>query len=207
VRRPLTALLSTITAVSLLAGCQDDGSGGPDAAPATNVTSSSPAPTSTTPATGTEPADAPAFAGSTKRQSAPGSGGSELVLVDVRAAEAEGYDRIVLEFSGRGTPGWVVNYVDEPVLDGSGEAVALDGAAALDIYASGTTWPAPDYYTGPTQFQPEHGGDIDDIYVGGTFEGYTQVLAGIDGDRVPFRVRTLSAPARLVVDVLHGDAD
>ncbi|VXB60825.1 hypothetical protein NOCARDAX2BIS_250047 [Nocardioides sp. AX2bis] len=39
------------------------------------------------------------------------------------------------------------------------------------------------------------------MYVAGTFEGFTQVLAGIDGDRAPFRVFTLTSPPRLVVDV------
>ena len=45
------------------------------------------------------------------------------------------------------------------------------------------------------------------MYVGGTFEGYTQVLAGIDGDPVPFRVFTLTDPSRLVVDVVDASAD
>ena len=124
------------------------------------------------------------------------------MLVDVRVAEAEGFDRIVLEFSGTATPGWVVNYVDDAELEGSGERVALGGSATLDIYASGTTWPAPNYYSGPSQFTPENGGDVSDVYVGGTFEGYTQVLAGIDGDPVPFRVFALTAPSRLVIDVV-----
>ncbi|HEX6150763.1 AMIN-like domain-containing (lipo)protein [Nocardioides sp.] len=129
------------------------------------------------------------------------------MLVDVEVAEAEGFDRIVLEFSGRGTPGWVVNYVDEAVLDGSGEVVSLGGAAVLDIYASGTTWPAPNYYRGPSQFTPVNGGDVTDVYVGGTFEGYTQVLAGIDDEPVPFRVYALTAPSRLVIDVARRNAD
>ena len=79
--------------------------------------------------------------------------------------------------------------------------VELGGDAFLDIYASGTTWPADGYYSGPQQFEPDNGGAIDDVYVGGTFEGYTQVLAGIEGDRVPFRVFALADPSRLVVDV------
>jgi hypothetical protein len=90
------------------------------------------------------------------------------VFSGVHVAEQEGFDRIVLGFTGTGTPGWTVNYVDEAVLDGSGDVVGLGG---------------------------------DDVYVAGTFEGYTQVLAGIEGDRVPFRVFALSDPARLVVDV------
>ena len=109
-----------------------------------------------------------------RRQSGDGSDEADLVLIDMRVAEAEGFERIVLEFSGTGTPGWVVNYVNDAVLDGSGEIVALGGSAVLDIYASGTTWPAPDYYSGPSQFTPENAGDINDVYVGGTFEGYTQ---------------------------------
>ena len=118
----------------------------------------------------------------------------------VRVADHEGFDRIVLEFTGTGTPGWTVNYVDQAVLDGSGDVVELGGDAFLDIYASGTTWPADGYYSGPQQFEPDNGG-VDDVYVGGTFEGYTQVLAGIEGDRVPFRVFALADPSRLVVDV------
>ena len=119
------------------------------------------------------------------------------------SASTTGYDRIVLEFTGHRHPGWTVNYVDEAVLDGSGKVVELGGDAFLDIYASGTTYPESeqDSYSGPRQFQPESGGDVVDVYVAGTFEGYTQVLAGIEGDRVPFRVFALSDPSRLVVDI------
>ncbi len=39
------------------------------------------------------------------------------------------------------------------------------------------------------------------MYVGGTFEGYTQVLAGIDGTPSPVRAFALPDPPRLVVDV------
>jgi hypothetical protein len=138
----------------------------------------------------------------TARQSGEGSGASELVLVDVRVAAEEGFDRIVLQFSGTGTPGWVVNYVDEAVLDGSGEPVDLGGRATLDIYASDTTWPAPEYYDGPSRVVPRTSGNVTDLYVGGTFEGTTQVLAGIDSAPAPFRVSTLTAPTRLVIDVM-----
>ncbi|RHW27264.1 hypothetical protein D0Z08_08845 [Nocardioides immobilis] len=73
--------------------------------------------------------------------------------------------------------------------------------------ASGTTWPADNYYRGPRQFTPENGGDVDDVYVVGTFEGYTQVLDGIDGAPAPFRVFALTNPSRLVVDVVDESAD
>jgi hypothetical protein len=123
------------------------------------------------------------------------------VLTDVRAAAHPGFGRVVLEFSGTGRPGWTVNYVDRAVMDGSGEVVDLEGASVLDVYASGTTWPADDYYRGPSHVRPAGGGDLVDVHVVGTFEGNTQVLAGFDGDHTPFRVFALTGPPRLVVDV------
>lgn len=205
-RCAMTVPLGAIAALLLLTGCEADRSDGPDSAVAAGGATSPPAPTAEKSTTEDETTFAPGFAEGTKRQSAAASGGSSLVLVDVRVAEVGGFDRIVLKFRGTGTPGWVVNYVDEAILDGSGERVALGGAAVLDIYASGTTWPAPDYYRGPIRFTPENAGAVEDVYVGGTFEGYTQVLAGIDGEPAPFRVFALTAPSRLVVDVVHRNA-
>ena len=206
-RRAVTALVSTMAAIPLLAGCASDRSDGANSPAATDETTRSPTPTSETSTTHDPTTGAPAFPGDTERQMGEGTGEAGLVLVDVRVAEAKGFDRIVLEFSGTGTPGWVVNYVDDARLEGSGEAVPLGGSATLDIYASDTTWPAPDYYRGPSRLAPEDGGGISEVYVGGTFEGYTQVLAGIDGDRVPFRVFALTAPSRLVIDVVDRNAD
>jgi hypothetical protein len=129
------------------------------------------------------------------------------VFTDVRVVQHQGFDRIVLEFQGTGTPGWGIDYVDKPVLEGSGKHVPLSGDAFLNISASGTIWPARGYYDGPQQFEPENAGDVVDVYVGGTFEGYTQVLVGIGSGRVPFRVLALTGPPRVVVDVIdhHGD--
>jgi hypothetical protein len=221
-RRATAALLSTAAVVPLLAAaCGTGGDGGATGAPAASETTTSQEPTTDTPTTGTPttgtpttgaPADGPtdgvpSFPENTARQMAVNSGEWGLVFTDVRVAEHEGFDRIVLEFTGTGIPGWTVNYVDEAVLDGSGEVVTLGGDAILDIYASGTTWPGSNYYSGPRQFEPESGGDVNEVHVGGTFEGYTQVLAGIDGDPVPFRVFALTDPSRLVIDVVDDSAD
>ncbi len=208
--RVTTTLLGAATVVWLLAGC---GTG--DDTAATGPSSSSDSPTSpssvsSTPTIGSpttdsvdDPADdVPPFPHRTARQTAKGSRGGDLVLTDVRVAEHQGFDRIVLEFTGSSRPGWAVEYVDQAVLDGSGKHVPLDGDAFLNISASGTTWPAPGYYDGPARFEPESGGDVRDVHVGGTFEGYTQVIVGIAGDRVPFRTFALTGPSRLVVDVV-----
>ncbi|QIX27163.1 hypothetical protein ncot_11555 [Nocardioides sp. JQ2195] len=124
--------------------------------------------------------------------------GEPVVLTDVRVTRHRNDDRIVLEFSGTGTPGWNVEYVDEALLEGSGETVDLEGTSTLQVSASNTTWPASDYYSGPTRLCGTDA--IPAVHVAGTFEGYTQVLAGLDGVR-PFRVHSLTRPARLVIDI------
>ncbi len=209
-RRARTILLSIAVVVPLLAACGTEGAGEPTSALATSQTTAPQEPTPDTFSTDAsanetpagDPADgAPAFPDNTAPQTAENSGEWDLVFTDVRVAEHESFDRLVLAFTGTGIPGWAVNYVDKAALDGSGETVTLGGDAILDIYASGTTWPGSGYYGGPRHFEPPSGRILDDVYVGGTFEGYTQVLVGIDGAPVPFRVFTLSDPPRLVVDV------
>jgi hypothetical protein len=203
------ALLTTAAAVALLAACGTDRDDDPATAPATSETTASQEPTADASTADTpvdDPTDGgPAFPESTAMQTARNSGEWDLVLTDVRVAPQEGFDRIVLEFTGTGIPGWAVHYVDEAVLDGSGRTVGMEGDAILQIGASGTTYPGPegDYYSGPTRFEPGNG-DVTDVYVGGTFEGDTQVFAGLGGDPVPFRVWTLTHPSRLVVDVAAG---
>lgn len=209
-RRAVTALLGMTAVVALLAACGTDGDGDPISAPVDSETATSMEPTPDVTPTTKTPSDGPthgipAFPKDTAPQVKRSSSKAEIVLTDVRVAEHGTFDRIVLEFSGAATPGWAVNYVDKAVLDGSGEAVTLGGDAILDIYASGTTWPAPDYYDGPRHLKVQNG-DVSDVLVGGTFEGYTQVITGIDGGPVPFRVFALTDPSRLVVDVAHQSA-
>jgi hypothetical protein len=202
VRRPSVFLLGAATLVPLLVACGTDGRDDLGSAPAAGETTTAQASASAGPTT-----DTPAFPADTADQFAEPSGGWDLVFTDVRVDELDGFDRIVLEFTGTGVPGWSAGYVDEAVLDGSGRVVTLGGDAILDIYASGTTWPGSGYYSGPRRVAPANGGHVPELYVAGTFEGYTQVLAGIEGDRVPFRVFALADPARLVVDLLDGSSD
>ncbi|GAA5152124.1 hypothetical protein GCM10023340_31920 [Nocardioides marinquilinus] len=224
-RRTTSTILAALTSLALLAGCGSDGgtTEADDADPGSGRTrdvapaaSDEPAGDPATPAasatssaapdqSGDTPTEAPAVG--TSRQEGKASQGANLVLTDVRAAENAGYDRIVMEFSGTGTPGWGVEYVDEPVQEGSGKAIDLDGESYLQVVADSTTWPAPDYYDGPTRIDPEGDGNVDEVYVGGTFEGYTALYAGVEGDRAPFRVFTLTSPTRLVVDVARSDDD
>lgn len=199
-RRGRTVAL-VATALLLLAACgqgQAEETGAPSA-PSTSTTTAREPTGSPTP--DPEPVVAPPFPRTTALQHDRGSGPWELVLDQVRVGEHPGFDRIVVELTGAGVPGWAVQYVDRPRLDGSGEHVSVAGDAFLDIYASHTTWSPSDLYDGPTRLPARDSTGVDEVYVVGTFEGDTQVIAGVRGGARPFRVFTLSDPARLVVDV------
>ena len=117
----------------------------------------------------------------------------------------EGYDRIVIDFKGTGTPGWRAEYVDSPKGDASGEPVALAGGAYLRIAVSGVTYPTEpgaSPYVGPVDFSPASGGVVRQVKVGGVFEGVVEVFVGVSSKQ-PFRVYALADPARVVIDVQH----
>lgn len=211
--RPAAVALPGLIAAALLAACGGENNDGDDVSG--SEPSSSQEPTQATSPSTSATDDAPDSAEDDPTQdpsaategTGPKTGkgsGKPVVLRDVRVAEHEDFDRIVLEFSGNGTPGWVVEYVDKAVLEGSGKVVRLDGDSTLNIQASNTTWPADGYYGGPKRLG---GGDLPDVYVGGTFEGYTQVVAGTDDDKTSFRVHTLTQPSRLVIDINDEDDD
>lgn len=213
-RRTTTALLAATAALALLAGCGTDTADDPNNAGATSSPSQEPTsetppepepssePTSEEPGDGSSD-DGPPFPSDTASQTADPQGDWDLVLTAVRVGDHDGYDRVVMEFAGTSTPGWSLGYVADPVQDGSGDPIDLDGDAFLDIYASGTTYPmeGDPTYDGPSQFAPEDGGSMVDVKVGGTFEGYTQLTVGLTGAERPFRVFPLADPPRLVVDV------
>lgn len=125
---------------------------------------------------------------------------SRLVLTDVRVGEQAGFDRVVLEFTGRGRTEAQYRYTKKAVLDGSGNVVKLGGRWTLDLFADGTTY-GEQMYDGPTRLRLG-GESVVEVYVGGTFEGFTQVLIGTRCRNEP-EVSLLRSPLRLVVDVPH----
>ena len=213
-RSRTTALaLATSVVLTLLAGCGSDDAEPTATEPTTSEpTTSEPADPSEEPTeepseeSTSEPADAdadlPPFGG-TDRQMAKNRGEWDLVLTDVRTGSHEGYGRLVMEFAGTGRPGWVVEYVDEAVQEGSGDVITLGGESILQVVASGTTYPAEGEESFPTgPLSPGPGGQaVSDVHVVGTFEGYTQMFAALDGDPADVRVFRLGNPSRLVVDV------
>ena len=126
------------------------------------------------------------------------------LLTKVRSARHEGYDRVVFEFSNV-LPGYDVRYVERPVHeDASGREVEVDGDYVASVRmenaldADLTQESAPRTYKGPNRFAPGTP-EVAELVRTGGFEGILTWAVGLR-DRVDFRVTTLDAPPRLVID-------
>ena len=121
-----------------------------------------------------------------------------LALTGIRAATHEGFTRVVLEFSGEGTPGvWSAAWADEAVEQGRGMPIQVEGEAVLDLVIDGTPMTASEnpYPSG----MHTRAGDLD-VVSDGTFEDNTHVVIGAPAAR-QFQIGFLSDPVRMVIDV------
>ena len=140
-------------------------------------------------------------ASSQTRNPVHGTAGDGLVFHAMRVAEHEGFYRVVLEFAGTGEPGWDTSWSDQPVEQGRGLPLDVQGTAFLDLRITGTTMPVmegqpEEYYSGPPSVTVGPINVVED----GTFEDQTHVVIGMDDVR-DFQIGTLEDPARVVVDV------
>ena len=121
-----------------------------------------------------------------------------LALTGIRAATHEGFTRVVLEFSGEGTPGvWSAAWTDEAVEQGRGLPIQVEGQAVLDLVIDGTPMTTTENpYPSGTHTRA---GDLD-VVSDGTFEDNTHVVIGAPAAR-QFQIGFLSNPVRMVIDV------
>lgn len=121
-----------------------------------------------------------------------------LALTGIRAATHEGFTRVVLEFSGEGTPGvWRAAWTDEAVEQGRGLPIQVEGEAVLDLIIDGTPMTATENpYPSGTHTRAA---DLD-IVSDGTFEDNTHVVIGAPAAR-DFQIGFLSNPVRMVIDI------
>ncbi len=121
-----------------------------------------------------------------------------LALTGIRAATHEGFTRIVLEFSGKGTPGVRrAAWTDKAVEQGRGLPIQVDGEAVLDLVIDGTPMTATENpYPAGTHTRA---GDLD-VVSDGTFEDNTHVVIGAPATR-QFQIGFLSNPVRMIVDI------
>ncbi|MEU7863982.1 GerMN domain-containing protein [Nonomuraea sp. NPDC049141] len=123
------------------------------------------------------------------------------MLVGIRAAHQVGLDRLVFEFRGRLPARRDVRYVSTLIADGSGETVNAVGRALLQVrfdQADGHDRRGKVTY-GPTRRTYALPGVIQVVNTG-DFEATLTFGVGL-ARRVPYRVYTLTAPSRVVVDI------
>ena len=203
--RRSSAVVGLAATLLLTAGCA--GAADPEEAASTGSSSSSSvgesaetttaAPASEEPAGATQPFPADASADTAAPVDAAG-----LTVTAIRAARHDGFDRVVLELSGSGTPGWQVEYVPVPSDPGTGSVVDVPGQAFLQVSLQGTAYPyesgAEEVGRGPVATSDAQ--TVQGLVYGATFEGTSVTWIGTSG-QVPFRVYALTGPSRVVVEV------
>ncbi|GAA4429941.1 hypothetical protein GCM10023169_32770 [Georgenia halophila] len=140
------------------------------------------------------------------------SGGGDLLPTNVRTGahleeeHPEPFERVVFELEGSGEPGYQVEYVDSAVEQGRGREIDVEGDHVLEVVITGTRYPSEDESDRMAQgsYASEDTDLVEEVVVTGVFEGQTQAFIGTD-EAAPFRVLTLTDPARLVVDVRTGE--
>ncbi len=130
--------------------------------------------------------------------------GRQALLSRVEAVADGRVDRITFEFEGA-LPGYRVEFVERPVIqDGSGDEIEVKGAAVLGVHfeaASGfdLSGEGRQVYQGPTRLDLTTRVVLDVVRVS-DFEANLDWAIGLDV-KSPFRVRTESAPNRVIVEV------
>ncbi|MBI5949020.1 MAG: hypothetical protein HY875_12850 [Chloroflexi bacterium] len=216
-------VLGAIMATLAFAACGDDDSNDASPTPAASATAAATSPGTQPAATATKPA---ATATPTKAATPPADGTIDplgagqttpwtvkalpetftppAILDDVRIGvhpEEGGWERIVFEFKGTNRPAAVIEYVNQAVACGSGQAVALPGTAVLQVRISQAA--AHDEAGKPTiDSATVKGPGTTILQATGTcdFEGVVTVALGLKGKQ-NFKVTTLTNPTRIVVDV------
>jgi hypothetical protein len=204
--RPRTAavlLLALLTGPAVLSGCADKPT---DSSPSAATAAASAAGT-TTPAAQEETADdgssdAPPFPANLDPDTADASADASVTVTDIRIGRHDGFDRVVLEVGGTGTPGWNAQYVDAANSQGSGEPIDVAGGAVLQVTLTGVGYP---YDTGLSEFSssPVKGQGtevVTEAFYDATFEGSSVTFVGTT-ERTPFRVYLLDSPTRVVLEV------
>ncbi|MFD3461644.1 hypothetical protein ACFWVM_18170 [Nocardia fluminea] len=189
-RNALVFVLIAAAAVSV-SGC------GTDDAPAAAPPATTSTPSTFADATDEVPTDASPKSGAA-------SAGAALTVTDIRLGRQPGFDRVVYELGGTGSPGWQVAYTDSAVQDGSGKSVDVAGRAILEVRILGSAYPFDSTvppFDGPDPVTDPGTPAITGVYKKLVYEGVTQSFIGIDADQPPFSVTALADPPRLVVDI------
>lgn len=151
--------------------------------------------------------DASPFPANTDPDLSDASGAGSLTVTDIRMGGQDGFDRIVFELGGPGTPGWDVEYVERATAQGTGDPIDIAGDAVLRVTIIGTSYPeftGIEEYVEPAPLAVAGTRSVVEEVFNGTFEGTTVSYVGTTSQH-PFRVYSLSDPTRVVVEVAVPD--
>lgn len=193
-------LIRTAAMVALvaLAACGTDQDPAIDI-PSTSTPTSTPADNSSTTTL--------AFSGATTPVSV-AAHGTVAHLTDLRVAGHPGYDRIAFEFR-QPVPGYTVKYIDRPITeDGSGNEVAIDGGAVLEVrFEPASTFDmeagssGQSTYDGPRRVKAGDSRAVTEVVRTGDFEAVLTWVVGVDRTR-PFKVTVTASPKHvLIIDI------
>src|SRR5215213_6086908 len=138
-----------------------------------------------------------------RRQAGAGVEGRKVGNIRVGTHPGQRFDRVVLDLSGGGQPGWNVFYTDNPTRDPSGQPIQVPGNAVLDVIVQGIDWTnqnVPEYDGHPIDQQ---WAALRSVRWDGSFEGQTQIFVGLTA-RLPFRVGNLNNPERVYIDIAYA---
>jgi hypothetical protein len=151
------------------------------------------------------PAEESPFPADRSVDTAEPSGRVALSPTDLRFGVHEGYDRVVLDLAGEGSPGWRAEYVDDPTQMAAGGPVYLPGEAYLLLLVEGVIYPTEPgavEFEGPRSILPQSAGVVQEVRYGAMFEGQLEIWVGLSSEQ-PFRVFRLEDPTRVVLDMHH----
>ena len=205
----LAAAFPAVVVAALLAACggggDDPGAGAPSSTTSASPTTSGSAASSTPSTDGDGSPDAPPFPADTEPDTGEASTDSFVTVTGIKTGLHDGYDRVVFDVEGTGTPGWDVRYVAEATSQGSGDTVDVEGAAILQVTISGVGYPTDtgiEEYDGSAPVPGQGTEVVTEVVWDSTFEGTSVAFVGA-AEQTPFRVYLLESPTRVVLDVVH----
>lgn len=125
--------------------------------------------------------------------------GTQLDITAIRAGSHDGYDRVVIELTGTGTPGSALRLTENPTADGSGFPVEYTGAQALTVAVHGITYNGVE-----PSVSGIPAGSVASVKAMGAFEGTQLIVIGLTDSDITLddiSTRVLDGPTRLVIDI------